>query len=322
MSKWADSASSGVWDVDVLVANFAISTKYTESRAVMHDWPTFASVSSYKTMIDERPSQIADSQAILEAILSRTPARILTGNAGIGYPSSVQLQLRSDHAFALDSVHAELDLRRDLGPELIDRFRLFEVQTQADSKSRFLMRPDLGRVLAGAGRDAIKQSCPHGGDIQIVIGDGLSAAAIAAQVPPLLPLLEMEAKTRGRSFGRPFVVRYCRVGVMNDIGELLDPTVVLLLIGERPGLATAESLSAYLAYRPRPGHTDAQRNLISNIHARGMTPEEAAPRILALAEKMLRMQASGVPVKEDRAIGYSPGPARLPDRLPPSEGQE
>jgi ethanolamine ammonia-lyase small subunit len=99
------------------------------------------------------------------------------------------------------------------------------------------------------------------------------------------------------------VIRYCRVGVLNDIGDLLDPTVAVLLIGERPGLATAVSLSAYLAYRPRPGHTDAQRNLISNIHDRGVTPEDAARRIVALAQKMIRMQTSGVAVKEDaRAV--------------------
>ena len=119
---------------------------------------------------------------------------------------------------------------------------------------------------------------------------------------------------RGLSVGQPFVVRHCRVGVLNDVGELLDPAVVVLLIGERPGLATAESLSAYLAYRPRPGHTDAQRNLISNIHARGVSHAEAARRILALAEQMRQVQASGVTVKEDLA-----GPA-LPLAAPPAGG--
>src|SRR5207244_5441183 len=142
------------------------------------------------------------------------------------------------------------------------------------------------RRLSEAGRAEIVRQCPAAADLQIVIGDGLSAAAVKAQVPGLLPLLEREAQQRGWSLSRPFVVRYCRVGVLNDVGELLDPAVVVLLIGERPGLATAESLSAYLAYRPRPGHTDAQRNLISNVHARGVPPEAAAPRLLALAEKM------------------------------------
>jgi ethanolamine ammonia-lyase small subunit len=100
--------------------------------------------------------------------------------------------------------------------------------------------------------------------------------------------------------GRVFFVRHCRVGVLNDVGDLLRPEVVVLLIGERPGLATAESLSAYMAYRPCAGHTDAQRNLISNIHERGVPPAQAAPRILALAEQMRRLNTSGIEVKEVR----------------------
>src|SRR6185369_2497028 len=127
----------------------------------------------------------------------------------------------------------------------------------------------------------------------------LSAAAVVAQVPGLLPLLEEQAVRRGWRFGRPFFVRYCRVGVMNEVGELLDAKVVVLLIGERPGLATAESLSAYMAFRPRAGHTDAQRNLVSNLHARGIRLDEAAWRIGALAERMRAAQTSGVSVKED-----------------------
>src|SRR5262249_42095547 len=136
-------------------------------------------------------------------------------------------------------------------------------------------------------------------DLQVVIGDGLSAAAVIAQVPMLVPLIEAGAPQRGWSFGRPFVVRYCRVGILNDIGALLDPSVTVLLIGERPGLATAVSLSAYMAFRPRLGHTDAQRNLISNIHERGVAAEVAARRIIVLASRMRELQASGVAVKEE-----------------------
>jgi ethanolamine ammonia-lyase small subunit len=132
----------------------------------------------------------------------------------------------------------------------------------------------------------------------VLIGDGLSATAVAAQAPALLDRLRDAAQARGWSFGRPFLVRYCRVGVLNDVGDLLAPAVVVLLIGERPGLATAESLSAYLAFRPRGGHTDADRNLISNIHARGVSVEEAARRIVALAEQFRALGRSGVGVTE------------------------
>src|SRR5438876_1081309 len=123
--------------------------------------------------------------------------------------------------------------------------------------------------------------------------------AVGARVPPLFPLLVEGATSRGWRCGRPFVVRYCRVGIINEIGALLDPAVVVLLIGERPGLATSESLSAYMAYCPRPGHSDAQRNLISNIHARGVGPDEAAVRILGLAVQMMRANSSGVALKEE-----------------------
>ena len=118
-------------------------------------------------------------------------------------------------------------------------------------------------------------------------------------MPGLLPLLIDGAVQRGWSVGRPFFVRYCRVGILNDIGELLRPEAMVLLIGERPGLATAESLSAYLAYVPGPGHTDANRNLISNIHGRGVSLVAAAARILALVERMRALKTSGVSVKEE-----------------------
>lgn len=242
-----------------------------------------------------------NTSTLLAAVRARTPARILVGRAGPSYRTATQLELRRDHAAALDAVHAEIDMERDLGIDLARRFQLFEVRTRAGSKQEYLLRPDLGRRLDDAARELIRKQCPAACVVQVAIGDGLSAAAVAAQIPKLLPLLDDEARQRGWSFGRPFFIRHCRVGVLNDIGDLLDPEVVVLLIGERPGLATAESLSAYLAYRPRPGHTDAQRNLISNIHARGVSHEEAARRIMALAEQMRRRQTSGFALKEELA---------------------
>ncbi len=121
--------------------------------------------------------------------------------------------------------------------------------------------------------------------------------------PPCFPLLAAESRRRGWRFGRPFFIRHGRVGVLNDIGEILDPAVVVLLIGERPGLATAESLSAYMAYRPRAGHDDSRRNLISNIHARGVPHDQAAVRIGRLAAQMIRLATSGVAIKEQGISG-------------------
>jgi ethanolamine ammonia-lyase small subunit len=249
-------------------------------------------------MSDLQPTP-AGPRDLIQSIRARTPARLLVGRAGPAYRTATQLELRRDHAAAVDAVRAELEATRDFGADFVERWRLFEVQTCACDKAEYLLRPDLGRRLSDGARAQVQRECPAAADLQVVIGDGLSCAAVVAQVPGLLPLLHEGAQARGWRFGRPFVVRYCRVGVLNDVGDFLDPAVVVLLIGERPGLATALSLSAYLAYRPRSGHTDAQRNLISNIHARGVGSTDAAARILALADQLRALQTSGVAVKED-----------------------
>lgn len=251
--------------------------------------------------VPQRAPDPDEAAGVLPALRARTPARVLVGRAGPGYRTSTLLDLRQDRAAAVDAVRAELDLAAAFGPSLVERWGLFEVATRAADRTDYLLRPDRGRRLADAARAEVVRRVTTGADFQVVFGDGLSAGALAAQGPPLLPLLAEGARQRGWAFGRPFAVRHCRVGVLNDVGELLDPVVAVLLIGERPGLATAESLSAYLAYRPRPGDTDARRNLISNVHARGVPPEVAARRILALADRLRQARASGVAVKEDVA---------------------
>src|SRR5271165_3829709 len=222
----------------------------------------------------------ADFPDALRKIRERTPARIFSGRAGAAYRTSTQLELREAHAAARDAVRAELGLQFVFGEAFIKRWNLFEVRTEARSKEEYLLQPDLGRRLNESSRRQLVERCTRENDIQIAIGDGLSVTAVAAQVPALLPLLDEGARAHGWTVGNPFAIRHCRVGVLNEIGELLTPKVAILLIGERPGLATAESLSAYMAYQPRPSHTDANRNLISNIHARGLNPQAAAVRIL------------------------------------------
>ena len=244
---------------------------------------------------------------VLSRIRERTPARVLVDRAGAAYRTPTQLDLREAHAAARDAVRTELDLVRDLGKDFVKQWDLFEVSTQATSKDEYLLRPDLGRRLSQSAVEQISARCPKRPRLQIMIGDGLSVTAVSSQVPRLLPLVVEQASRQLLSFasspqeivGQPFAIHYCRVGVMNDIGELLQPEVVVLLIGERPGLATAESLSAYMAFSPRSGDTDAQRNLISNIHARGVPPEQAAERIVQLAAKMLSQKKSGTELKED-----------------------
>lgn len=253
-----------------------------------------------------RGSGLSHADDLGTLIRTLTPARLLTGRAGSGYRTNTQLELRRDHAAAQDAVLGEFNMDQDLPTDLIARWQLFEVQSQARSKSEYLLRPDLGRRLSLDAEQALKSRCRTDVQLQIVIGDGLSAAATRTQVPALLPELLKSATAQGWLIGQPFCVRYCRVGVLNEVGRILRPKVAILLIGERPGLATAESLSAYLAYEPRPGQTDANRNLVSNIHSRGVSVQESVSRVLSLAYQIRVRQISGPAIKES-----SSGPGAL-----------
>lgn len=268
------------------------------------------------------PKQFQGLAKLADFAREKTPARILVDRTGGSYLTPTQLELRADHAAARDAVQTELSLE-DFDADFVAQHGLFLVQTEAVSKAEFLLHPELGRRMSTSACEQIRLSISQRrenpltlalspeaagegteqenasrGSLQIIIGDGLSATAVRTQVPGLLPLLIAAAREAGWAVGQSFVIRHCRVGVMNDIGELLRPDVVVLLIGERPGLATAESLSAYMAFRPKAGDTDAQRNLISNIHARGVSHEAAVVRILDLARQMSERQTSGVEIKE------------------------
>lgn len=257
----------------------------------------------------------SDFPEVLRKIRERTPARILVGRAGAAYRTSTQLELREAHAAARDAVRAELDLESVFGAAFIKQWNLFEVCTEARSKEEYLLQPDLGRRLNEASRKELASRCSRENDIQVAIGDGLSVTAVAAQVPSLLRILDEGVRARGWTVGNPFVIRHCRVGILNEIGELLAPKVAVLLIGERPGLATAESLSAYMAYKPGKTQTDANRNLISNIHARGLKPQAAADRILDLAAQMMAQRISGFSIREQ--LPETPG-----GRIIPKESSE
>jgi ethanolamine ammonia-lyase small subunit len=257
-------------------------------------------------MSERSPAVAATELAqLLSAARARTPARVFRGRLDGGYTTASALAQRADHAAARDAVHAALDLE---GPELapvVAEHDVLAVESAAEDHREHLLRPDLGRRLSDASRELVRGQGTHGADLQVLIGDGLSAAAVHAQVPAVLgPLLE-GARARGWSAGRPLAVRHCRVGLLNDVGDVLGCELAVLLVGERPGLATATSLSAYVALRPCSGHTDADRNLISNIHGGGTPAPEGARRVLALLDAIRAAGRSGVTVKEPNA----PAPA-------------
>jgi ethanolamine ammonia-lyase small subunit len=246
---------------------------------------------------DQHGLVLSEWAKALRQLRARTPARLLEGRAGAGYRTETQLRLREAHAAARDAVRVEFDLSTTFDAAFIEKWNLFEASTRARTKDEYLLNPDLGRRFSDTSRAEIAQRCRKGVNLQIAIGDGLSVQALAAQIPALLPLLHQSAVSRGWSFGQVFVIRHCRVGILNEIGELLSPAVVVLLIGERPGLAAADSLSAYMAYCPNASHTDANRNLISNIHARGLSAECASQRIVDLAARMTAEKISGWQLK-------------------------
>lgn len=231
-------------------------------------------------------------------MMKLTSARLSLGSCGKAMLTQAQLQLREDHALAVDAVQNEIRLSTDFSPAWVHNCGIIEVATKCNSKREYLLRPDLGRRFSDDSRREILKQCPLRPDVQFIIGDGLSASAALQQAPELLSLLLSSAKEKQWKVGTPLFVRNCRVGILNDIGILLMPEIAVLLIGERPGLATSESLSVYMAFRPNEQHTDANRNLISNIHSAGIGLADARVRILRLIEQFLQLQSSGVHIKE------------------------
>jgi len=231
--------------------------------------------------------------AALKELIASTTARIGVGRAGPRYNTFSQLLFQADHAITQDALY------RDVDQKLLDGFNLFSVQTRVtEGKEEYLLRPDLGRQLSDEAKRRISADCIKSPNVQLVVGDGLSASAIESNLRQIYPVLMQGFKTAGLSVGTPFFIRYCRVGVMNDIGDLLTPDVLILLIGERPGLGRAESMSAYMAYRPQHGDSDANRDVVCNIfEAGGTNPLEAGAFIVQFAQKMRQHQASGVKLK-------------------------
>ncbi len=231
--------------------------------------------------------------AALKEIIASTTARIGVGRAGPRYNTASLLLFQGDHAVTQDALY------RDVDQKLLDEFGLFTVQTNiTGGKEQYLLRPDLGRQLNADAKRIIGEKCIKNPNVQLVVGDGLSAAAIEANLRQIFPVLRQGVQAAGLTFGTPFHIKYCRVGVMNDIGELIKPDVVVLLIGERPGLGRAESMSAYMGYKPKYGDTDADRDVVCNIFENGGTnPLEAGAFVIQIAQKMRQHQGSGVKLK-------------------------
>jgi ethanolamine ammonia-lyase small subunit len=237
-----------------------------------------------------------------------TPARIALGRAGGSLPLGSWLEFKAAHASARDAVHcpydadqlaAELEL---LAPGVV------VVDSAAQDRQTFLLRPDLGRRLDDRSRCLLQESFSTSHDLAIIVTDGLSALAVHRQTQPLVELLLPKLRGDGWRLAPIVIARFGRVALEDEIGQVLGAHLALMLIGERPGLGSPDSLGAYLVYGPRVGNTDADRNCVSNIRPEGLSHHKAAETLHYLLTQSRRRHLSGVQLKDQR----------VPEPLPPS----
>lgn len=232
------------------------------------------------------------NQEVLEVLYTKTPARIGIGRAGTRPKTDAWLKFRFDHAAAVDAVYGSVN---DI---LLKRLQLFKVETKATDQEVYLRRPDLGRKLSEQAKDVIRTKCTYQPTVQIIVSDGLSSKAVEENVEDVFLSLKQSLNLAKIDVGTPFYIDKGRVAVMDDVGEILKPEIIVLFIGERPGLVSAESLSAYFCYQPRVGTIEAERMVISNIHQGGIPPVEAGAHLGTVVQKILTYKASGINLVE------------------------
>ena len=213
-----------------------------------------------------------------------TPARLQIGRTGSRYKTKSYLDFRAAHAAANDAVMTEVET------QTIEELELFEIRTKCKNKYDMITRPDWGRIIEPEMQQRLLKNATVNADVQIYCGDGLSSPSIKANIPSLLPMLTLALEDEGITVGKPFFVRYCRVNTARTIGPLLNAKVVCVLIGERPGLLTDESMSAYIAYKPHPDMSESDYTVVSNISRFGMPPVEAGAYISDIIKAMLAQQ--------------------------------
>jgi ethanolamine ammonia-lyase small subunit len=253
-------------------------------------------------MISSDPPHGRDLSAVVDRLAhlkQLTPARIGLGRAGTAQPTAASLRFLLDHARARDAVHAALDFEAIAEALRTQGWAPIRVQSAAGDRTEYLRRPDLGRRLSPSGR-SIVETGQRGSDVVVVAADGLSSSAISTNLLPTLHYLRPLLHRRRLTIGSLVLVEQGRVAIGDEIGELMGAKLALVLIGERPGLSAADSLGAYVTWRPRVGAMDSGRNCISNIRAAGLPPEEAASQIDDLIGRAFTHSVTGVRLNEMR----------------------
>ena len=243
------------------------------------------------TALDLRQLYLTENPADRERFAkmkARTPARLGSGRAGPRYKTLTMLRFRADHAAAQDAVFSQVP------EDFAEKNNLIALQTRCRDKDEYLTRPDLGRIFDEENQKKLRTAIPGTPKVQLVIGDGLSSAAILANAMDCMAAIREGLKLKGIEAEKPVFVRYCRVGAGDAIGDVTGCELVCMLVGERPGLVTDKSMSAYITYRPRMGVSESSRTVVSNIHSQGTPAVEAGAHIAELIGKILQRKVSGV----------------------------
>jgi ethanolamine ammonia-lyase small subunit len=228
-----------------------------------------------------------------------TPARIALGRAGTSLPTHEVLRFAAAHAMARDAVHVPLDVVALAADLRADGWTTLALTSRAPTRDAYLRRPDWGRRLADDAVAALQAAAAPPVDLAIVAGDGLSAVAVQRHVPPLLRALRAALGDDAPTLAPVVVATQARVALADEVGALLGARLALILLGERPGLSSPDSVGAYLTHDPRVGTTDAQRNCISNIRPEGLPFDIAARRLAWLIREALRRRVTGIALKDD-----------------------
>ncbi len=244
-----------------------------------------------KLYLVDQPEKEAEYRRLKE----RTPARLGSGRAGPRYKTLTMLRFRADHAAAQDAVFSQVP------EDYAQKNGLVAVQTKCQDKDEYLTRPDRGRIFDEENQKILKQEITGKPRVLIVVGDGLSSAAILANAMDCMAAIRDGLKAKGIDTGKAVFVRYCRVGAGDAIGDVTGCELVCMLVGERPGLVTDKSMSAYITYDPHIGSLESSRTVVSNIHAQGTPAVEAGAHIAGLIDTILKKKVSGVGLHlEDR----------------------
>lgn len=231
-----------------------------------------------------------------------TAARIALGRAGHSLPTRALLQFQMDHAQARDAVYSALNTRK-LTHELQSIVpEVWPLQSQVQTRQQYLQRPDWGRRLSAESRQQLESETHPPTDLCLIIADGLSATAVNEHAVPVLAALAPALVQQGWTLAPVCLVEQGRVAIADEIGFLLNAKIVVILIGERPGLSSPDSMGAYLTYAPRPGLTDESRNCISNIRPAGLNYPQAAQKLQYLLTQMKARQISGVELKDEMSL--------------------